>query len=71
MQESAGVETNSIQLVTKTLTIMERYVRTAFGVSKTFFGGRRTTLARTGQGNVVSMNTCRDSSCIILRQIET
>ena len=67
---SAGVETKPIQLVTKILPIMEHYVNTSFGVSKHFCGRRRITLAGTGQGNVFSVNMCRYSSCIMLREIE-
>ena len=43
---------------------------TAFGASKEFYGGRGETLTGAGQGNVVSVNICRHSSCIILRDIE-
>ena len=51
-----GVETQPIKLVTKILPIMQHYVSTVFGVSKEFYGGSRSKLARTGQGNVVSFN---------------
>ena len=37
-QESVGVETKPIKLVTNTLPIIQHYVRTAFGVSKDFCG---------------------------------
>ena len=49
---------------------MEYSVSTEFGTSKDFCGGRRSRLVVTGQGNVVSVNMCRDSSCIALKDIE-
>ena len=70
MQETLGVETKPIQLITKILPIMDHFMSTAFGDSKYFYGGRRRTLTGAGQGNVVSVNMCRYSSCIILRDIE-
>jgi hypothetical protein len=67
VQESVGVEAKPIMLITKIMPIMENYVCTAFGVSKECYGGRNRKLAGTGQGNVVSGNTCRDSSCLTLK----
>ena len=64
LKESVGVESKPIMLITKVMPIMENYVCTAFGVSKECYGGRKMILAGTGQGNVVSGNTCRDSSCL-------
>ena len=61
MQESVGVEIKQMQLVTKTLPIMEHYVSTYFGVRKEFFGKRRANLAGRYQGNAVSVNKHRDS----------
>ena len=65
-----GVETKPIKLVTKILPIMEHYVSTTFNVSEAFCRGSRSMLAGTGQVNVVSVNVCRDSSCIMLKDIE-
>ena len=70
MQEVVGVETKIIQFMTKIVQIMEHYVSTDLGVSKEFYGGRRSTLDETGQGNAVSVSTCRDSSCMTLKGIE-
>ena len=36
IQESVGVETQPINIVTKILTIMEHYVSSAFGVNEAF-----------------------------------
>ena len=69
-QESVGLETKPIKLMTKILPIMEYYVRTSFGVSTEFYRGSRLTLARTGHGNMVSVNICRDSSCIMLKDVD-
>ena len=49
---------------------MEHYASTVLGVSKDLYGGRRANLAGIGQGNMVSVNTCRCSSCIILRETQ-
>ena len=70
MQDSVGLETKHIQLITKILPIMEYYVSTSFGLSKEYYGGRRETIAGTGKGNVVFVNIFRCSSWIILRDIE-
>ena len=52
------------------LPTIEYCVSTSFGVSKEFHGGRGEMLAGTGQGNVMSLNTCRFSSCMIIRDME-
>ena len=65
-----GVEAKPIMLITKVMPMMENYVCTTFGVSKECYGGRNRTLAGIGQGNVVSGKICRDSSCLILKNIE-
>ena len=67
MQESVGVETKPIQLVTKILLTMDHHISTAFGGSKEFCGGRRSMLAEKDQGNVFSVKMFRDSSCMILK----
>ena len=69
VQKVAGAETKTIKLVTKMLPTMDNYVSIDFGVSKAFYGKYRSMLAGTGQGNVVSVNICRDLSCIILKYI--
>ena len=55
--------------MTKILPIMECYVSTEFRTSKAFYGGRRSILAEADQGNVISVNTCRDLSCVTLKDI--
>ena len=45
-------------------------ISTSFGVSKAFYGGSRSMLAKKSQGNMVSINICTDSSCVILKDIE-
>ena len=56
--------------MTKILPIVEHCVRSAFRVSKECYGGRGEKLARTVQENSVLVNTCRYSSCIMLRDME-
>ena len=70
VQESVGVETKPIQFVTKMLPIKKHHVSTDFGVSKECYWRRGETLAGIGKGNVVSVKMCRDSSWIMLRDIE-
>ena len=57
-------------LITKVISMMKNYVCTAFGVSEECYGGRNFLLGGKGQGNVVSGNMCRYSSCLILKDIE-
>ena len=71
LKESIGVETKSIQLMNKTLPIMEHRVSTVFGTRKEFHGGRRSILAGKVQGNVVSVNMWRDLSLTTLKDVET
>ena len=71
VKESVGVETKPIQLVTKTLPTIEHCVGSYFGVIKEFCGGRRQTLmVGTGQVNACSVSMFRDSSCMMLKEIE-
>ena len=49
---------------------MQHYVSTTFGVSKEFYGGSRSKLAGTGQEDVLSVNICRYSSFIMLKDSE-
>ena len=70
LQEFVGDETKPIQLMTKILPIMEHYVSKPFGVIKDFYSRRRLTLTGKGQDIVVSVRTCRDSSCMMLKDIE-
>ena len=70
MQDSEGVETKSIQFMTKVLPMMENYVSIDFGVSKDFCVGREEKLAGAGQVNIVSVNMRRDSSRTIIRDKE-
>ena len=52
------------------LQITQNYDITAFGGSKEFYGGSRSKMTGICQENAVSVNICRCSSWIILRDLE-
>ena len=48
----------------------EHYVSTGHGISKKHYGREEMKLAGTGQGNKFSGDMCRDTSCLIIRQLK-
>jgi len=70
VQESVGVRRDFAVLLQKVLPIMKHYVATDFGISPISYGNKLDPLGGTGQGNSASGAICRDTSCIIFKQLE-
>ena len=71
MEESVGRDKAAIKLITKVIPNWRHYIRTGFGNSNEYYGGEYDQLAGTGQGNRFSGDVCRDTSCLIIKAIET
>ena len=54
----------------KILPVMNHYICTSFGISKSYYGSSVYKLGGTGQGNSVSGAICRDTSCLIFKKLE-
>ena len=50
------------------LPITGHHACTSFGISSEFHGEKNVAQASAGQDNAVSVNTCRDSSYLIIRE---
>ena len=70
VQESIGIQRKLIKLLIKVLLVMQHFVYTSFGISSISYGGNNEVQARAGQGNVVSVNICRDSLYLIIKEIK-
>jgi len=70
IEESIGVNRNGLQLITKIIPRWKHHICTAFGISESYYGGIDQEMAGTGQGNKFSGDVCRDTSCLIIRQLE-
>ena len=70
IEESAGRDRNAMKLITKVMPNLKHYVCTGFGISSSYYGGEENNLAGTGQGNRFSGDLCRDTSCLIIKEIE-
>ena len=69
MQESVGVERLPIKLFSKLIPMMEYHICTSFGASLEFYRGLNESQGRTGQGHILSINICRDSTYFIFMAI--
>ena len=54
----------------KVLPVMNHFICTSFSVSETSYSRLNKKQVGTGQGNGVSVNICRDSSCLVIKEIE-
>jgi len=70
IEESIGVNRNGLKLITKIIPRWKHHICTAFGISESYYGGIDHEMAGTGQGNKFSGDVCRDTSCLIIRQLE-
>ena len=52
VEESVGVNIESIKLITKLLPMCKHFIRTTYGVSKYSYSGMNELLGGTGKGNV-------------------
>ena len=59
-----------MMMFTKILLVWKRYICTGYGISEMYYGGVGSKLSGTGQGNKFSGELCRDTSCLIIKQIE-
>ena len=57
-------------MISKVIPLWRHYIRTGFGISNLYYGGELDPLAGTGQGNRFLGDVCRDTSCLILKEIE-
>ena len=70
VEESAGRDRAAVKLMSKVIPNWRHYIRTGYGISKSYYGGELDPLAGTGQGNRFLGDVCRDTSCLILKVIE-
>ena len=70
LEESVGRDRAVMKLISKVIPKWRHYICTGFGISDFYYGGENDPLAGTGQGNRFSGDVCRDSSCLIIRNIE-
>ena len=70
IEESIGVNRNGMQLFSKIIPRWKHYIYTSFGISNMYYGGDDREMAGTGQGNKLSGDICRDTSCLIIKQLE-
>ena len=71
VEESVGRSRKVIKLIMKVIPNWHHYISTAFGISHNYYGGEENRLAGTDQGNRFSGHVCRDTSCLIIKTIET
>ena len=60
IEESIGINQNTIKLIIKVLPIIEYSVYTSFGVNKESYKSIQDLIAGTEQGNITLENGCRD-----------
>ena len=70
LEESVGRYRAVIKLISKAIPKWRHQICTGFGISDFYYGGEDNPLAGTGQGNRFLGDVCRDSSCLIIRDIE-
>ena len=70
VDESIGVNRDSIKLITKVLPCWKNIIGTTHGVSKESYCREKKLLGVTGQGNEFSGSVCRDISYFILKELE-
>ena len=70
MQESVGIQRKLIKLLMKVLPVIKYFICTSFRISSMSYGGNNEVQSGTGQGNIVLVNTYRDSLCLIIKEIE-
>ena len=51
VEESVGIDYNSIKLIAKVLPVLNHYVYTGFGILKGYYGDEINVMRRTGQRN--------------------
>ena len=70
IEEAVGINREASKIFAEVLPIMNHYVCTDFGISKTAYRNNREKLGGTGQGNSLSGAICRDTSCLIFKYLE-
>ena len=70
LQESIGIEREVIVLISRILLIFQRYIYTSYGISKCFYRGIKEKQGGMGQEYVLLVNISRDSSCIIIKEVQ-
>ena len=70
IEESVGRDQQAIKLITKVILNWKHYICTGFGIRKSYYRGENNQLAGTGQENRFSSDLCRDSFCLIIKEIE-
>ena len=57
-------------MFTKIIPVQKQYIYTGYGISSNWYREIDQNLAGTGQGNKFSGDLCRDTSSLIIKQIE-
>ena len=70
IEEAVGRDRNAMLIFTKILPIQQQYICTGYRISEKWYGGVSAKLVGTGQGNNFSGELCKDTSCLIIKQIE-
>ena len=70
IEEAVGINREASKIFAEVLPIMNHYVCTDFGISKTAYRNNREKLGGIGQGNSLSGAICRDTSCLIFKYLE-
>ena len=70
IKESVGRNREAIKLITKVILNWKHYLCTGFGISLSYYRRENERLAGTGQGNKFSGDLYRDTSYLIIREIE-
>ena len=59
-----------MKLFTKIMPVWQRYVYIGYRISSKYYSILEMDLVGTGQGKKFSVSLCRDTSCLIIRDIE-
>jgi len=70
IEESVQRNREAMKLIMKVIPNWKHYSCTGFGISSSYYRGENERLAGTGQGNKFSGDLCRDTSCLIIREIK-
>ena len=70
IEESVGRNREAMKLIMKVIPNWKYYLYTGFGISSSYYGGENERLTGTEQDNKFSGDLCRDTSCLIIREIE-
>jgi len=70
IEESININRKGIKLIMKVIPKIEHHICTAFRISDKYYSRPADPHARTGQGNIISGDICRDKSCYIINDVD-